>query len=69
MANQPQTTQTRPGRGGQERVQDQGTGDERDELDLGRAQEEEAGDEELDDDDDLDDEDDLDEDDDEDEEA
>jgi len=48
------TTQTKPGRGGQGRVPDQGASDERH---AGRAQEEDAEDEELDDEDDLDDED------------
>ena len=66
MAKQPQTTQTKPGRGGQERVQDQGASDQRN---VGRAQEEQADDAELDDEDDLDDEEDVDDDEDEDEEA
>ena len=69
MAKQPQTTQTKPTRGGQERVQDQGASDQRDELTLGRAQGEQADDAELDDEDDLDDEEDVDDDEDEDEEA
>ena len=55
-------TQTKPGRGGQGRVQDQGASDKRN---VGRAQEEEADDEELEDEDELDEEDDEDEDDDE----
>jgi hypothetical protein len=55
MASQQQPnppTQTKPGRGGQGRVEDQGASDKRN---MGDAQEEEAEDEELDD--DLDDED------------
>ena len=45
-------TQTKPGRGGQGRVQDQGASDKRN---AGRAQEDEAdGDKELDDEDELD---------------
>jgi len=66
MAKQQQAnpnTQTKPGRGGQGRVQDQGVSDERN---AGRAQEEEAEDDQLDDEDELDE---NDEDDDEDEEA
>ena len=58
MAKQQQAnpnTQTKPGRGGQGRVQDQGVSDERN---AGGAQEEEADDDDLDDDDELDDEDD-----------
>jgi hypothetical protein len=56
MARQQQSnapTQTKPGRGGQGRVEDQGASDERN---MGRAQEEEADGDELDDEDDLDDE-------------
>ncbi len=61
MAKQQQAnpnTQTKPGRGGQGRVQDQGVSDERN---AGGAPEEEAEDEELDDEDDLDDDEDEDE--------
>jgi hypothetical protein len=59
MARQQQPnppTQTKPGRGGQGRVQDQGASDKRN---MGRPQEEEADDEdeELDDEDDSDDDD------------